>query len=248
MLWGIFSDVHANYEALKAVFDFYEKKRVKRFICCGDIVGYGPEPEKCLRMISSLKDLVYVMGNHDAALCGKMDSKWFREAAREAIELNKKEISEEMLSFLRKAVDFVQSSRYTVVHGSPRNHLKEYMLTRSQFMENLDYWKISPCLFGHSHIPAFFEYNKTGNVLTTYDLEQISAISLKEENVYMLNPGSVGQPRDSNPKASCALYSDDGDKKRFEVFRIEYDIEKTRQEMEKKNYPRMFIDRLKFGI
>lgn len=273
MLWGVFSDIHSNYGALAAVFDFYRAEKIGNFICCGDVVGYGPDPEKCLRFMSSLDNLTVVMGNHDALAAGRMESRWFKSEAVKAIDLNRKEISPAMMDFLagmkerlvktrplrlkqaagkrERRTDSTEGEKtsadgFTLVHASPRSHLREYLLSREQFLENLEYWSVSPCFFGHSHVPVFFEYDAASKVLTAHDPSQVPAIRLKKGRVYMLNPGSVGQPRDSNPMASCGVYDDE--RGIFEIHRVKYDILETQKQMEKKSYPKIFINRLNFGL
>ncbi len=245
MLYGVFSDIHSNFEALKKVLDFFRKNKIQNFICCGDIVGYCPQPIECLNAIRAIDNLAIVAGNHDWAVCGKVDTRWFNTLAVEVIELVKKELSGDMLDYMANVPEFVENKEFTLVHGSPRKHLTEYLLEESQILDNLEFWKTPVCFVGHSHFPLYFEYNADKNISTDV-IRSPRKIILNKGSRYILNPGSVGQPRDGNPFASCAVY--DSESKSFEVFRLKYDVEKIQKLMEEKKMPRPFSERLKFGL
>ena len=245
MLYGVFSDIHSNFEALKTALDFFKKNRIQNFICCGDIVGYGPQPVECLNAVRAIDNLTIVAGNHDWATCGKMDTKWFNALAVKVIESVKKELTGDMLAYIANVSEFVENKDFTLVHGSPKKHLTEYLLEESQFLNNLKFWKTQVCFVGHSHIPLYFEYNADNNV-STDSISPPRKIILNKGSKYILNPGSVGQPRDGNPFASCAVY--DSESKWFEVFRLKYDVEKTQKLMKEKEMPQPFSERLKFGL
>jgi len=244
MLYGVFSDVHSNFQALKKVLELFEKNNVKNFICCGDIVGYGPEPAACLDIIMRLKNLTIVQGNHDAVVCGKMDVKWFNLSAIKAIKIVNEELSGAMLDFLASMPEFVENKEFSLVHGSPKKHLTEYLINGEQVVGNLEFWKNDVCFFGHSHLPLCFKYSSGGVLKETLSSGQKI---IREKNArYMFNPGSVGQPRDGNPLASCGIY--DSENKSFEMLRIDYDRKKTQKLMKEKNMPQPLIDRLRFGL
>ncbi|MFA6434189.1 MAG: metallophosphoesterase family protein [Elusimicrobiales bacterium] len=244
MIYGVFSDVHGNYEALKAVLDFFRRNKTSRFICCGDLVGYGPQPGECVRAAMGLAGLTIVLGNHDAALTGKMELRWFNANALEAIEFAGKTLSGAELAYLASLPETVKTADFTLVHGSPKQPLTEYLLSDPQFFENQRYWEISPCFMGHSHMPVYFRA-AAGSPPETDFLRPMSKVMLDGVR-YMLNPGSVGQPRDGNPRASCGLY--DSKKKTFELFRVEYDVAKTQQLMRSAGLPQVLIERLAYGL
>ena len=244
MLYGVFSDVHANYEALKAVLAFFRENKVSRFICCGDLVGYGPQPAECVREVMGLPGLSIVLGNHDAAVIGKIELRWFNHNARAAIEFAGKKLSADELAYLAALPETVKTGDFTLVHGSPRQPLTEYLLSETNFMENLACWETSPCFMGHSHMPVYFRVSG-GFPPETDFLRPMSKVMLDGVR-YMLNPGSVGQPRDGNPRASCGLY--DPRKKIFELFRLDYDFLKTQELMKSVGLPQMLIERLSFGL
>lgn len=244
MLYGVFSDIHSNFQALEKVLKLFKKNNVENFICCGDIVGYGSQPAECLCAIMDLKNLTITCGNHDAVVCGKMDVKWFNASAIKAIKIVNEDLSGAMLGFLASMPEFVENDKFTLVHGSPKKHLTEYLINEEQFIINLESWKSSVCFVGHSHLPMYFKY-LAGGVLKD-SLAPGQKIITDKAARYMFNPGSVGQPRDGNPMASCGIY--DSKNKSFQVLRVDYDREKTQKLMKDKNMPQPLIDRLRFGL
>ncbi|MDD2805939.1 MAG: metallophosphoesterase family protein [Elusimicrobiales bacterium] len=243
MRYGVFSDVHGNYEALKAVLDFYRKNGVENFVCCGDIVGYGPQPSECVEALRGMKGLTAVLGNHDAAVVGRMDVKWFNTNAAWAIEFARKNLTGEALDFIARLPERAETAEFTVVHGSPRKPLTEYLLNESQFADNAKGWTVSPCFIGHSHMPMFFR-NKEGIPAVNFMLS-MDRVAIPEGPV-MFNPGSVGQPRDGDPRASCAIY--DPARKLFDHFKVFYDVGATQQRMADLKMPGMLAERLSYGF
>ncbi len=244
MLYGVFSDVHSNFQAFEKVLELFKKNNVENFICCGDIVGYGPQPAECLSALMALKNLSIVLGNHDAVVCGKMDIKWFNSSAIKAIKIVNEELSGAMLGVLASTPKFVENKEFTLVHGSPKKHLTEYLINEEQFIVNLEFWKTPICFNGHSHLPAYFKYLEGG--ILKDSLAPGQKIIMDKTARYMFNPGSVGQPRDGNPMASCGIYNSEN--KSFQLLRVDYDREKTQKLMKDKNMPQILIDRLRFGL
>ena len=244
MRYGVFSDVHGNYEALRAVLDFFRKNGVTEHICCGDLVGYGPQPLECVEAAASLKKLHMVIGNHDGALTGKMELRWFNPNAAAALEFAREKLDGPALAFLAGLPEKIETAAFTVVHGSPRKPLTEYLLSETQFMDSASCWKTSPCFIGHSHMPLYF-LSKGGGLPQTDFLKPLARVSAAEGQV-MINPGSVGQPRDGDPRASCGIY--DPERKVFELFRVFYDVEATQKRMGEMRLPAMLAERLSFGF
>jgi predicted phosphodiesterase len=244
MIYGVFSDIHGNYEALKAVLDFFRKNEVKSFICCGDLVGYGPQSSECVREVMRLKSARVVLGNHDAALTGRLEMRWFNTNAVASLEFARKTMSGAELAWLADLPETLETADFTMFHGSPRKPLTEYMLSEAMFSENLSYWRVSPCFVGHSHLPVYFRQSE-GEPPETDFLLPMAKVRLDGLR-YVLNPGSVGQPRDGNPRASCGLY--DSGRKTFEVFRMDYDAAKTQDLMKAAGLPQVLIERLAFGL
>ncbi|OGR75074.1 MAG: hypothetical protein A2X32_10280 [Elusimicrobia bacterium GWC2_64_44] len=243
MRYGVFSDVHGNYEALKAVLDFYRKNAVENFVCCGDIVGYGPQPSECVEALRGIKGLTAVLGNHDAAVVGRMDVKWFNANAAWAIEFARKNLSGEALDFIARLPERAETAEFTVVHGSPRKPLTEYLLNETQFADNVKGWTTSPCFIGHSHMPMFFR-QKEGIPAVNFMLSMDRVVI--PEGPVMFNPGSVGQPRDGDPRASCGIY--DPARRLFDHFKVFYDVGATQRRMSDLKMPGMLAERLSYGF
>lgn len=244
MIYGVFSDVHSNYEALKVVLYYFRSHRVSSYICCGDLVGYGPQPNECIDAVAGLPDLRCVSGNHDLGVVGELPLKWFNSAARCVIESTAKEISAKSREYLDKLPKMVEEGNFTLVHGSPKSPAEEYLLTGEQFLENTDRWRVSPCFIGHSHIGIAFTQKGVRFPVIRF-LEPEQKLVFEPETRYMINPGAVGQPRDRNPKASCGIY--DSKRGSFELARLDYPVLKTQELMREKGLPQMLIDRLSFG-
>jgi len=241
--YGVFSDVHGNYEALKAVLEFYRKNGVADFVCCGDIVGYGPQPLECVEAVSGLGNLHIVMGNHDGAAVGRIELKWFNANAARAIEFARARLTGKALDFLSNLPEKIETATFTLVHGSPRKPLTEYMLSERQFADNADAWAVSPCFIGHSHMPMYFSL-QPGGIPETDFLKPMMRISSAAGRM-MFNPGSVGQPRDGDPRAACGIF--DAEKKAFEVYRVVYDVEATQRLMGEVKLPELLAERLSSG-
>jgi predicted phosphodiesterase len=236
---GIFADVHANLEALDAVIEFFKIKDVTRFICAGDLVGYGPNPNECIDIIRNLPAIRIVAGNHDRAACGLKELTWFNEYARKAMLWTRRIISRENQIFLSELPKTILLKDMTLVHGSIRDPIDEYLLTREQCMENISLARTPVTVVGHSHIPLVFD----GHTII-FPRGPLS-MSLEAKTKYILNPGSVGQPRDNDNRAACGIY--DTRTGGFDIHRLAYDIETTQQKMHAARLPGFLIERLIVG-
>lgn len=243
MRYAVFSDIHSNLEALNAALGYYKKESVDSYICCGDIVGYGPDPKECIELIAALPDITAVMGNHDAAVCGFKDIRWFHEQAKEVIIWTEKQLAEKDTKYLCGLPRKASINDMTVVHGSPSEPINEYLLTVAQMKENLKLFTEQICLVGHTHAPFIFAGSKKESELL--EVKGDLKIILETGKRYIINPGSVGQPRDSNPLASCAIY--DTAKREFGFVRLKYDIKTTQRKMASKKLPQYLIERLALG-
>ena len=244
MRYGVFSDVHGNYEALKAVLDFYRKNGVQDFVCCGDIIGYGPQPGECAEALMGLGSLTAVMGNHDAAAVGRMELRWFNAAASWSIEFARSKLSGQAMDFIARLPERVVKPDFTLVHGSPRKPLTEYLLSESQFYDSAKSFEVSPCFIGHSHMPLYFREKSKGQPAADF-MRPMDRVKLAEGQV-LINPGSVGQPRDGDPRASCGIY--DSERRQFDHFKVFYDIGATQKLMGDMKMPGMLAERLSYGF
>ncbi|MEW5950806.1 MAG: metallophosphoesterase family protein [Elusimicrobiota bacterium] len=244
MKYAVLSDIHANYEALKSVLAQMAKMEIDGYIFCGDLIGYGPQPAECVSEIRKLKNLHIVMGNHDAALAGKIEVKWFNESAAAAIEYSAKNLDSETLTWISSLPERIDTEDFTVVHGAPRNALKDYLLSEAQFFDNIKYVDNTVCFVGHSHMPMYFCLKEDGRVYSDF-IKPLEKIILNSPKCF-INPGSVGQPRDGNPLASFGIY--DTSKKTFELIRVKYDVLTVQELMAKIGMPPLLVERLAMGF
>jgi diadenosine tetraphosphatase ApaH/serine/threonine PP2A family protein phosphatase len=250
MLYGVFSDVHSNLEALSVVLDFFEEIGVEGHICCGDLVGYGGNPNECLDRIRALKNLSIIGGNHDLAAIGILQLDWFNQYARAAIVWTQTEMTPVNRAFLQSLTARLETKEFTLAHGTPRNPPEEYLLSPAQFRENVPLVRRWPLFVGHSHMPLLFRFAEEGG-------EKVEALFLEDREETLprdaaggfgpvaLNPGSVGQPRDQDRRASCAVY--DSAKGTFRVFRLPYDVPGAQAKIRSAGLPEYLALRLDYG-
>ena len=244
MRYAVLSDIHSNLEALETVLAFLKDKRIDGTICCGDTVGYGPDPVPVLERLAALPNLRIVSGNHDLAALGKIDLEWFNGHAKAAVLWTRERLEPKTRAFLESMPARVEVPEFTAVHGSPRSPAEEYLLSSEQFLANIEHFKASPCFIGHSHLPVFFAKTQSGRVQAGY-LKPGAPADVSAGGPWVLNPGSVGQPRDGDPRASFGVY--DTAQKSFELFRLDYPIDKVQSKIRKAGLPELLAARLSFG-
>lgn len=245
MRLGIFSDTHANYEALSAVLEAYRKERIDVYYCLGDTVGYGGSPNECCDLVRELAK-VTILGNHDAAVSGRMDYSYYYEAARHALDAHAAVLSSENMGWLKSLPyeNRLDDVGVLLCHGSPvRLEEFEYIFAPEQARECLAiYDRIGHITFiGHSHLCKVFALTRT----TVEELPSMD-FELDPDKKYIVSVGSVGQPRDFDNRASYTIY--DTDKKRFEFKRVEYDIELAADKVLRARLERNFAHRLFIGV
>ena len=240
---GIFSDVHANIEAMNAVVEAYRSERIDKYVCIGDVVGYGASPNECCDIIRKLAAYT-ILGNHDAAVAGRMDYSYYYDAARQALDLHARQLTPENMTWLRALPYEVREGDITFCHGSPINLEEfEYIFSVEQATRCLDIWdELATVTFiGHSHLCKSF-------ALAREEVYEVVATKfvIRPEHRYIISVGSVGQPRDYDNRASYTIY--DSDTKRFEFKRIEYDIETAAEKVLRAKLERNFAHRLYIGV
>lgn len=242
---GVFSDVHGNLEALDACLERYRTEGVKKFIYCGDIIGYGPNPEECVKKISQLDLLACVLGNHDAVFVQPELEAFFNYDAKIALEVSKKLLSEKSIRYLSSLPVRKQNSDFTVVHGTPADPIKEYFSSCSQFRSSYNLWTGRVCFVGHTHLPFYIK--GTPRACSIYlNKKEDAVVRVSEKARYVINPGSVGKPRDNNPHASFGIW--DTDAKTFRFIRQPYDFRITQEKMAARKFPSFLIDSLSLGL
>ena len=239
----ILSDIHANLEALEAVVaDAQTRGGFDVIWCLGDTVGYGPDPGPCIDRIREF-DLVAVAGNHDHAAIGLIDASDFNESAKIAANWTANQLDQEQKEFLASLPLVAVQDTFTLVHGSLRAPIEEYLLDRNSAMGTLAILETQYCLVGHSHIP--FRCLEIDGDVDFYDFTEDELIEMTN-NRQIVNPGGVGQPRDRNPRSSYAIY--DSTENNLVRHRVDYDIFKTQRKMVAADLPSRLIERLGHGL
>lgn len=240
----VVSDIHANLPALEAVLEDAEGV-YDAVWCLGDTVGYGPWPDECVKRVRDL-GAVAVIGNHDWAALGRMDVEDFNPEARRAVLWTADHLSEESKEWLSALPSLpVTEEGYTLTHASPRDPIWEYVIYPSVALANFGSFETRWCLVGHTHVPTLHllvQGEKKSSVTSpTFG----KGMTFDENTRGILNPGSVGQPRDNDRRAAYALL--DTEKGVWEPRRVEYNIEQTQRGMRKAGLPERLINRLAFG-
>ena len=240
---AIIADIHANLAAFQAVLDDIQRQgRVKEFWCLGDIVGYGPEPQQCLKLLRSLKH-VCVAGNHDWAAIEKISTANFNPDAAAACRWTAQQLNSDDIAYLDSLPLTIKKGRFTLVHGSPREPIWEYVISTNLAEVNFSFFETPFCLVGHSHIPLVFKEEQE----EPHSGKLIPAIKLLlGENRLIINPGGVGQPRDGDPRASYAIY--ESDLGIIRLHRVPYDIDATQEKIMQAGLPLRLATRLSHGM
>lgn len=233
---AIISDIHGNLEALEQVFRYVESQKIEKIYCLGDVVGYGPNPNECVEKVRRRCEIV-LMGNHDYAAIGKANIDYFNQYAREAALWTRQTLSEENHAYLQGLPFTHQNDEMIMVHASPTNPKHwYYVLSRHEAEIEMHAFNQPLCFIGHSHVPLIYGLNGMfkGEV---YNFEQ--------SQKYIVNVGSVGQPRDGDPRACLVIFDEEARSLRY--VRLEYDVQKTYKKIIKAKLPQFLAERLLKG-
>jgi predicted phosphodiesterase len=241
MRYGIFADVHSNLEALEMVIRAYKNEAIDKYLCAGDVVGYGANPQESIRRVKALT-MITVAGNHDWASIKLFATDYFNPVAREAISWTTNNLDEESRYFLESLNLVYKNEDLTLVHGTlddPQdfNYLTDDYIAAKTF--NL--LETNICFVGHTHVAEIFIQDKDRHIY----YEGSGTVEIREGNKYIINVGSVGQPRDGNPKGAYCIY--DTVKKEVRIKRVDYDIQTARNKIITKGLPKFLGDRLLIG-
>jgi diadenosine tetraphosphatase ApaH/serine/threonine PP2A family protein phosphatase len=237
----VISDIHANMAALDAV--LAGAGTFDAAWCLGDLVGYGPDPNECVARVRELPELACIIGNHDAAALRQIDADTFNPEARLAIHWTQEALTEGSRNFLSSLPEKITQDEVTLSHGSPRHPVWEYLLDTRTATLNFDFFNTPYCFVGHTHLPVVYSLQPD---------EYLAHLGIPEPNTVfelprraIVNPGSVGQPRDRDPRASFALY--ETKTRVWDYRRVEYDIVSVQERMKKAGLPERHILRLSAG-
>jgi predicted phosphodiesterase len=239
---AILADIHGNFDALNKVAE--EIVEVENIVILGDIIGYGAEPEECVRWVVGRKAKA-VLGNHEAACIGELPLSWFNPRAAQALLWTQEHLSSFSIQFIKSLPSIIPDFLQALwVHGSPRQPTEEYIDHPFVAREIFDNFSFSLCFFGHTHQAESYILRK-GKGVERVSFLRGGALRISSDNRYLINCGSVGQPRDGNPQASFAIW--DTEKKIVEIKRVDYDIYSASCKILNSGLPEYLAYRLEIG-
>jgi predicted phosphodiesterase len=246
MRYLLFSDIHGNLEALRSILAAAKKEAVDTYIFLGDLVGYGASPNEVIQEIQTLKPLHIIRGNHDKAVSELDSIETFNPVAAAAIHWTRDNLSEENRKYLAQLPSGpkIINENLTLCHGSPADE-DYYIFGEFDAAEAFMYTGTAITFFGHTHLP--FVYTEEDRLVKgKFITSKNQKVKLQEKIRYLINPGSVGQPRDRKPDASYAVF--DSDEKKVVFHRVPYDIKAAQEKITSVDLPRSLADRLEIGI
>lgn len=233
---AIISDIHSNLEALQTAFEYIDQKEIKTVYCLGDIVGYGPNPNECVDLVRERCDVV-LMGNHDYAAIGLANIEYFNEYAKTSTYWTIENLTAENKGYLSNLPFSHQNDDQIFVHSSPSNPSHWYYVLSIQDAQiEMQSFDQKVCLIGHSHVPVIF---------TEKNFYRQTPFQLEPNEKYIVNVGSVGQPRDGNAHLCFSIL--DEEKNSIEFIRLNYDLQKTYSKIIKTGLPMFLAERLLKG-
>lgn len=241
MRTAVLSDIHSNLEALDAVLAAADEAGCERVIVLGDIVGYGADPDAVIGRLAD-RDAIAIAGNHDLAATGAFDVSWFNEVAAAAIAWTTATMTSDTKSYLEALSPRRDSASALLVHGSVRDPVAEYLLAAPDAAASFALDDFPLAFFGHTHLPTIFRARGDGTV-NAWVLDENLELTFAPDERYMVNPGSVGQPRDRDPRAAFLIW-DDG---RVTGHRVSYPIEAAAKKILDAGLPRWLAERLALG-
>jgi len=243
MRYAIIADIHANLEAFSTVLNDISKRGINIIWSLGDIIGYGPDPRACIALLQRQK-YVAVAGNHDLAAIGIIGTADFHPDAVIANRWTREQLQQSDLDFLAGLPSDIQEGDFTLVHASLREPIWEYLKSADVAKSNLPYFKSPFCANGHTHKPVIIRCGEDNKCVLAEFKEENEFVM--EGNHLFVNPGSIGQPRDGDPRASYTVY--DSETKTIRLIRVPYDIAAVQAKMLKNGLPSGLISRLSYGI
>lgn len=244
MKYGVLGDIHGNISALRTVLERMRAEGVDQVLSVGDVVGYGGAPRECIQLLRDVGAIV-VKGNHDAACTGELDDRHFNVHARTAVRWTQTVLGTEDIEWLRSLPLVATLEHCQVAHGTLfRPELYDYILSTTDADPSLDVMERPVCFVGHSHVPIALLRLREEPGRTAYSLD--GDIDVGEAHVSLVNVGSVGQPRDEDPRTAYAMY--DTEAERVCIYRVDYDIEREAQRIRAAGLPGVLADRLHLGV
>ena len=245
MKYLILSDIHANREALSAVLNFVLRKPWDKVVFLGDLVGYGANPNQTVDLVRGLKPLLAIRGNHDKVCSGIENGELFNRVALEAAMWTRRKLTSPNLKWLRNLPEgpTVVDGAFAISHGTPIDE-DAYIFGEIEALNVFRQTDFPVCFFGHSHFPVVFGLSPDA-IITVLTAAPSFRFRLRPGVRYLINPGSIGQPRDGNPSASFAIY--DSEAKAVTIYRVPYKVEQAQARIMRAGLPRPLADRLALG-
>ncbi len=247
MRYFVLSDIHSNIEAFQSCIERAKQAGYDAVLCCGDIVGYGPNPKEAIDLLRSLNART-IRGNHDRVAAGIDEPDQFNAHARKAVYWTRSVLSDEYREYLTSLplgpMDIGTEAQ--LVHGAV-THEDHYIFTQADADENFPLAGKRITFFGHSHFPVVFTLDSARRSVNApaYEFDEYTAVRCDGKSKFFVNPGSVGQPRDGDPRASFVIW--DEEHGRAEFYRVEYPVEVTQAKMRDADLPPYLIERLSLG-
>jgi len=238
----VISDIHANCTALEAVLN--DAGTVDETWCLGDMVGYGPDPNAVVDQVREIPNLTCILGNHDMAVIGKIPFEAFNGDARRTLEQHERVLTATNMDYLRALPHNLKvRGQVSIVHGSPRDSVWEYILNTLSARLNFDHFTTPWCFVGHSHLQCMFQLDQGTDRVNLFPIRSGDHVTMLPRAI--LNPGSVGQPRDRDPRAAYAIY--DSEKNIWEPRRVMYNIPEVQKRIREANLPEKHAIRIAEG-
>jgi diadenosine tetraphosphatase ApaH/serine/threonine PP2A family protein phosphatase len=239
----VISDIHSNLEALDTVLNTCGE--YDSIWNIGDTIGYGPKPRECIDKMLELEADPVLVGNHDLACIGEIDLSEFNPVAQVASRWTSLQLGMDHRAYLQELPAMTDAEGYTLAHGSPRSPIWEYVTNATVATENFGWFDTPVCLIGHTHVAMFAKLGSECGTAEIMPLRDGTVLDLSTGR-YLINPGSVGQPRDRDPRAAYAILDLQGGT--LTAHRVEYNIEATQRQMANANLPDVLIGRLAHGV
>ena len=237
----VMSDIHSNRTALEAVLE--SAGPVGAIWCLGDVIGYGPDPNDCISIIRDLPNLICLRGNHDSAVIGLTEKGKFNLSAQVVLEWTADQLNPVHRQYLQSLSPQAEVDQVTLVHASPRDPVWEYIMDVYTATANFEYFSTPYCFVGHSHLPVLYYVKGRKELANVTFVYPGDTTKLPENSI--VNPGSVGQPRDHDPRAAFTIY--DTEEHTWTQHRVPYDIAEVQARMTQAGLPIEYIQRLDLG-
>lgn len=247
MKYGVLSDIHGNLEAFDAALARLKAEGAEKYIFCGDLIGYGPDPEKCVQKYMQLQNkglAVGVLGNHDAVFSHPELREYFNFDALRSLDWSEKQMNKKTVGNVSFLPEIVHGKNFTAVHGTPMDPIKEYFASCQQYRAAYNLWKGQVLFVGHTHLAFYMAGDE--NICHVTVVHQDAQVSLHSFLRYVINPGSVGKPRDNDTRAAFGLW--DSTENTFHFIREPYDYAQTQEKMRKAGLPAFLVDSLALGM